>query len=158
MSLSWRQRCGIVLPTSTFLDNLVLDHPKKETTGSSGFYQSCDPTAEEETTLTSLPLQGHESCEQQPLQAELIRPWSVVTTSLLPCSRTCRPWKQGTLLPEPVHHSHVPLCCLSSCVAAPCPCSSLSDVLQWGSHQCCCIYRQCSLFTANLSFDYGRWG
>lgn len=75
MSLFWREEGGIVLPTSTFLDNLILDDPKKETTGSSGFYQSCDPTAKE-IILTSPLLKGHKSCEHQPLQVERIRPWS----------------------------------------------------------------------------------
>lgn len=44
--------------------------------------------------LTSPLLQDHEKCEQQPLQVELIRPWSSATTSLLSCSRASRPWEK----------------------------------------------------------------
>lgn len=55
ISLSWREGGGIELPTSTFLNNLVLDYFKKESTGNSGFYQSCDPTAKEDIVLI-LPL------------------------------------------------------------------------------------------------------
>lgn len=130
MSLSWRERGDAVLTACTFPGNMVLDDP----TRSPRFYQSCDPTAEEEAALIPPLLQGHESCEQQPLRTELIRPWSAVIPSLLSRFRTSWPWEEGTLLPEPVHLSHVSLYCLSPCVAIPCLFSLSCDVLQWRGH------------------------
>lgn len=53
MSLSWRERGDIVLPSSTFLNNTVLDDPKKQITGNSGFYESCDPRAEEGSQVST---------------------------------------------------------------------------------------------------------
>lgn len=62
LSHSWREGV-IVLPTSTFLDNLVLDDPEKETAG--------DPSAGDPAVIPQqrrLLFQGQESSEHQPLE------------------------------------------------------------------------------------------
>lgn len=105
----------IVLPSSTFPNNTVLDDPKKQTTGNSNFYKSCDPRVEEGSHILT-------TSRPRGLKAIGIKDRANQTLfcchQLPPVMLPSWPSEGGILLPESVHHSHVPLCCLSPCAAA----------------------------------------
>lgn len=118
LSLSWREGGGIVPPSSRFPNTMVLDDPKKRTTGDSVFYKSCDPTEEggSHVPTTSRPWGLRETvitgrADQTLFCCHQLLP--VMVLDLLTLGRRNPSW-----IPEPVHHSHVLLCCWPPCVAA----------------------------------------
>lgn len=124
-----RERDVIVLPVSMFPNNTVLDDPKKQTTGNSGFYKSCDPRAEDRSHVpTTSMAQGLESNShyRENWSDLLCCHWHppVMLQDILTLGRrnssswTCSPFLCTFML-------FIPLCC-STCLFP-----LLSDALQW---------------------------